>query len=294
MQTTKFYINGYRTNGGDVLSFEVTTEAALKAIELGNSLNGGANVLAKIKTGDHIWFIEVESVTTIPAEELLDGEDEDEVLSVFIGDVMEFIPDWNSRLEAEQYRQDRLNEIRNAWDKIEVENDPIKFIRSFFGSHDLTSTLGYLVSGKPFKTYDLSMAGNFKLGYKGANVDVEFGIDRKIDKYIDKLYDALESWAVYEDFVFNLTKKNTDLELKEGARLIATYGITDNVIRGKVEDLEYGVDCGFEHRSFIKYGVKIELDICNRYLNNVLLERIIEALASTLDITIPPLVEVLK
>ena len=293
MQTTQFYINGHIVNEGGMLSFSVTTKIALEAIELEKNLNG-QDMLAKIQTEDHIWYILVDSITTSPIEDLSITEEEDEVIEVFVGDKLEFLPGWNSLVEANEAKQERLNELRKAWDKIEVENDPIKFIRSYFSSHDLTSTLGYLVSGKPFKTYDLSMAGNFKLGYKGANVDVEFGLDRKLDKYIDKLYDVLESWAVYEDFVFNLTKKNVDLELKEGARLIATYGITDNVIRGKVEDFEYGVDCGFEHRSYIKYGIKIELDICNRYLNNVLLERIIESLASTLDITIPPLTDVLK
>lgn len=293
MQMTEFYINGYRVDRGPILSAPLTMEMAIGAIEL-QKANKDKDIIAKLRVGGFIYNMLVENIATSPIEDLSEVTELDHVLEIFVGDRNKDILDWNSLVEEERKRQEKQNALRNAWDNIEIEDDPIKYIRSYFGSHDLTSTLGYLVSGKPFKTYDLSMAGNFKLGYKGANVDVEFGLDRKLDKYIDKLYDVLESWAVYEDFVFNLTKKNVDLELKEGARLTATYGITDNVIRGKVEDFEYGIECGFKHRSYIKYGIKIELDICNRYLNNGRLERIIESLASGLDVTIPPLIEVLK
>ena len=293
MQMTEFYINGYRVDRGPILSAPITIEMALKAIEL-QKANEGKDIIAKLQVGGFIYNMLINNITTNPIEDLSDVTEIGHVLEIFLGDRNSDISDWKSLVAEEKKRQERLNNLQNTWDKIEIEQDPIKYIRSYFGSHDLTATHGHFISGKPFISYDLSMAGNFRLGYKGTNVDVEFGLDRKLDKYIDKLYDVLESWSVHEDFMFNLTKENTDLELKEGAKLIATYGITDNVIRGKVEDFEYGVTHGFEHRSYIKYGIKIELDICNRYLNNIRLERIIENLAKTLDITIPPLVEVLK
>lgn len=293
MQMTEFYINGYRVDRGPILSAPLTMEMAIGAIEL-QKANEGKDIIAKLQVGGFIYNMLVENIATSPIEDLSEVTEVSRVLEIFLGDRNSDILDWNSLVEEERKRQEKQNALRNVWDNIEIEDDPIKYIRSYFGSRDLAPTHGHFISGKPFIKYDLSMAGNFKLGFNGTNVDVEFGLDRKLDKYIDKLYDVLESWSVHEDFMFNLTKENTDLELKEGARLIATYGITDNVIRGKVEDFQYGIECGFEHRSYIKYGIKIELDICNRYLNNVRLERIIESLASTLDITIPPLVEVLK
>ena len=292
MQTTQFYINGHIVNEGGMLSFSVTTKMALEAIELEKNLNG-RDMLAKIQTEDHIWYILVDSITTSPIEDLSITEEEDEVIEVFAGDKLEFLPGWNSLVEANEAKQERLNELRKAWDKIEVEDDPIKYIRSYFGSHDLTATHGYRVSGKMFKTYNLSMAGDYTLGFKGRNVDVEFGIDRKIDTYIDKIYDVLESWAAYEDFACTLDSKNDRL-FQDGAKIYASYGIIDNIVRGKVEDLAYGPECGFTHQSYIKNGVQIELDICNRYLNDLNIEEILNSLTSDIDTKIPSLTDVLK
>lgn len=144
-----------------------------------------------------------------------------------------------------------------------------------------------------FKTYDLSTVGDYTIGFKGENVDVEFRIDRKLDTYIDKIYDVLKSWAAYEDFAYALDNKNDRL-FQNGARIDASYGIIDNVIRGKVENLGYGTECGYTHRSYNKYGVQIELDICNRYLNDLNIEEILNSLASDIDTNIPPLVDTLK
>ena len=157
----------------------------------------------------------------------------------------------------------------------------------------MTATHGYYAGGKMFKTYDLPTAGDYTIGFKGENVDVEFRIDRKIDTYIDKIYDVLKSWAAYEDFAYALDNKNDRL-FQNGARIDASYGIIDNVIRGKVEDLAYGTECGYTHRSYNKYGVQIELDICNRYLNDLDIEEILNSLASGIDTNIPPLVDTLK
>lgn len=34
MQSTEFFLNGYRVNGGDIMSFSITNSMALEAIEL--------------------------------------------------------------------------------------------------------------------------------------------------------------------------------------------------------------------------------------------------------------------
>lgn len=292
MQTTQFYINGYIVNEGGMLSFSITNRMALEAIELEKNLDG-KDMLAKIQTEDHVWYIAVDSVTTNPIEDLSITEEEDEVIEIFVGDKLEFLPGWNSLVEANKEKQERLNERRNAWDKIEIENDPIKYIRNYFCSHDMVTTHGYYAGGKMFKRHDLSMAGDYRMSFAGKNVDVEFGIDRKIDKYIDKLYDVLESWAAYEDFVYTLDNKNERL-FQNGVRIDASYGIIDNVVRGKVEDLGYGIECGFTHQSYTKNGIQIELDICNRYLNDFNIEEILNSLTRDIDASVPALVEVLK
>ena len=293
MEQPKFYINGYRVDRGPILSTPITTELALDVIEL-QKAHEDQDIIAKLQTGGYIWNILIENITTTPIEDLSNITEENHVLEVFLGDRNKDILDWSSLVEEEQKSVEKQNALRNAWDEIEIENDPIKFIRSYFGSSTLTATYGYLTSCRLFKRYNLSAVGDFKIGLKGANVDVEFGLDRKLDTYIEKLYDVLESWSAYENFLYNLTRSNEILVNDTDARIFATYGIKDNTIRGKVEDIKYGPQFGFEWRTFIKYGVKIELAICSRYLNNPRIENAISSIARELNTTIPPLVEVLK
>ena len=94
--------------------------------------------------------------------------------------------------------------------------------------------------------------------------------------------------------MYNLSRSNDNLVNDIGARIFATYGIKDNTIYGKVEDTKYGPQFGFEWRTFIKYGVKIELAICSRYIDNPRVENAISSIAYEVNPNIRPLVEVLK
>lgn len=292
MQNVQFYINGYRVDRGPILSAPITTELAIKAIEL-QKAHEGQDIIAKLRTGGYIWNILIENITTTPIEDLSNVTEENHVLEIFLGDRNKDILDWPSLIEEERKAQEQKDKLRADWDRIEIQSDPIALIREYFGSPDLTATYGYFTSCKLFKRYNLSPVGDFKIGLNGANVNVEFGISRKLDTYIDKLYDVLESWSAYENFLYKLAKSN-DILVNDGMKIFATYGLTDNTIRGKVEDNKYGPQFGFEWRSFIKYGVKIELAICSRYLNNPKIENAISSIAYVLNPKVPPLVEVLK
>lgn len=292
MQNVQFYINGYRVDRGPILSGLITTKLALEAIEL-QKANKDRDIIAKLQVGGFIYNMLVDNITTSPIEYLSDVTKESRVLEVFLGDRNKDISDWNSLVEEERKIQANLDTLHSAWDKIDVEDDPIKPIRSYFGSRDTKATSGYFVSGKLFKRYDISTCGDYKIGFRGGNLDVEFVLDRKLDIQIDKLYDTLESWAAYEDFAVTLRNVNADMETS-GARIIATYGITDNIIRGKVEDIKYGPQFGFEWRTYIKYDVEIELAVCSRYLNDSIIEKAIAHIARELDTKIPPLTEILK
>lgn len=292
MQNIQFYINGHRVDKGPILSAPITTELALGAIELQRA-HEDQDIIAKLRTGGYIWNILIENITTTPIEDLSNVTEENHVLEIFLGDRNKDILDWSSLVDEERQAQEQKDKLRADWNKIEIQSDPIALIREYFGSPNLTGTYGYLVGGKLFKRYNLSPVGDFKIGLKGTNVDVEFGLDRKLDTYISKLYDVLESWSAYENFVFNLARSNEKL-VGDGVRITATYGITDNTIRGKVEDIKYGPQFGFEWVKFIKYGVKIELAICSRYLNDLRAENAISSIARELNTEIPPLVEVLK
>ena len=294
MEQPKFYINGYRVDKGPILSAPITTELALEAIEL-QKAHEDQDIIAKLQTGGFIWNILIENITTTtPIEDLSNVTEEAHVLEVFLGDRKKDILDWSSLVEEERKAQEQKDKLRADWDAIEIQADPIALIRGYFGSPSLTATYGYLTSCRLFKRYNLTAVGDFKIGFNGANVDVEFGLNRKLNTSIDKLYDVLESWSAYENFLYNLSRSNDNLVNDIGARIFATYGIKDNTIYGKVEDTKYGPQFGFEWRTFIKYGVKIELAICSRYIDNPRVENAISSIAYEVNPNIRPLVEVLK
>lgn len=294
MKQPEFYINGYRVDKGPILSAPITTELVLEAIEL-RKAHESQDIIAKLQTGGFIWNILIENITTTPPiEDLSNVTEEAHVLEVFLGDRKKDILDWSSLVEEERKAQERKDKLRADWDAIEIQADPIALIREYFGSPNLTATYGYLTTCRLFKRYNLFAVGDFKIGLNGANVDVEFGLNRKLDTPIHKLYDVLESWSAYENFLYNLSRSNDNLVNDIGARIFATYGIKDNTIYGKVDDVKYGPQCGFEWRTFIKYGVKIELAICSRYIDNPRIENAISSIAYEVNPQIRPLVEVLK
>lgn len=229
MQSTEFFLNGYRVNGGDVLSFSITNKMAMEAIELQKSLNG-KDMIARIQVEDHTWFILVDSITTSPIEDLSAIEEEDEVVEIIVGNRDDYLPGWNSLVEARIKEQEKRDAVRSVWDRINLETDVVPYLRGYFHTDDLQ---------------------------------------------------------------YNLEEANKRLA-PCGARLYGSYGILDNTLRLKVEDTQYGTDCGFENRIFVKYGNKVDAYICNRLLNLSGLEEIITSLAEKLNTNIPPLVEVLK
>lgn len=292
MQNTQFWLNGYKVNEGRMFRFAITPKMASEALEIENKLNG-KSMLARIQTGDRIWFVNIENIIPSVDDDWSNIDEKDKVIEIFSGDILEYIPDWNSLVNAKQEEQDRRNAFRNAWDKIEIENDPIKLIRSHFSSHDMEVTYGRRDNGKAFKRYNLAIVNDSELSFKGRHLDVEFGLNKRFTN-TEKIYDILKSWVAYEDFLTKLADANIDIVLEENTCIYATYGIVNNTIRGKVEDLEYGVESGFEHRSYTKYGIQIELDICKRCLKSKVAEEAIASIAKDLDTSVPPLVEVLK
>ena len=291
MQSTEFFLNGYRVNGGDVLSFSITNKMAMEAIELQKSLNG-KDMIARIQVEDHTWFILVDSITTSPIEDLSAIEEEDEVVEIMVGNRDDYLPGWNSLVEARIKEQEKRDAVRGAWDRINLETDVVPYLRGYFHTDDMTTTSGKRVSGRPFIRYRLNVVGDFVFTYTSTFVETEFLVNSEYHDF-SKLSSILESWAAVENLQYNIEEANKRLA-PCGARLYGTYGILDNTLRLKVEDTQYGTDCGFENRIFVKYGNKVDAYICNRLLNLSGLEEIITSLAEKLNTNIPPLVEVLK
>ena len=292
MQNTQFWLNGYKVNEGRMFRFVITPKMVSEALEIENKLNG-KSMLARIQTGDRIWFVNIENIIPSVDDDWSNIDEKDKVIEIFSGDILEYIPDWNSLVNTKQEEQDRRNAFRNAWDRIKIENDPIKLIRSHFSSHDMEVTYGRRDNGKAFKRYNLAIVNDSELSFKGRHLDVEFGLNKRFTN-TEKIYDILKSWAAYEDFLTKLADANIDIVLEENTCIYATYGIVDNTIRGKVEDTKYGPQFGFEWVTFIKYGIKIKLAICSRYLNDLRAENAISSIARELNTEIPSLVEVLK
>ena len=124
MQSTEFFLNGYRVNGGDVLSFSITNKMAMEAIELQKSLNG-KDMIARIQVEDHTWFILVDSITTSPIEDLSAIEEEDEVVEIMVGNRDDYLPGWNSLVEARIKEQEKRDAVRGVWDRINLETDVV-------------------------------------------------------------------------------------------------------------------------------------------------------------------------
>ena len=291
MQSTEFFLNGYRVNGGGVLSFSITNKMALEAIELQKNL-GEKDMIAKVRCNEYSYCVLVDSITTSPKEDLDTIEEEDEVFEVLVGNKDTYLPDWNSLIETRIKEQEKRNAVRNTWDCINLEIDVVPYLRGYFNTPDMTTISGKRVCGNPYIRYRLDVVGDFVFTYTNAFVEVEFLVNPKKHDF-DKLSSILESWAAVENTQYNIEEANKRLE-PCGARLYGSYGILDNVIRLKVEDTQYGTECGFENKTFIKYGIKIDAYICNRLLNLNGLEETIDGLAKRIYPNIPPLVEVLK
>ena len=291
MQNVEFFLNGYRINGGDILSFSITNKMAMEAIELQKDL-GDKDLIARIQTDDTKWFVLVDSITTSPIEDLSTIEEEDVVAEILVGSKEDYLPNWNSLIEARVKEQEKRDAIRGVWDRINLETDVVPYLRGYFHTDDMTTIKGNRISGRPFIRYRLNVVGDFVFTYTNAFVETEFLVDTKKHDF-NKLSDILESWSAVENLQYHAEEANKRLE-PCGARLYASYGILDNVLRLKIEDTQYRTDCGFENRTYVKYGVKVDAYICNRLLNLNGLEEVITSLTGRLNTKVPPLVEVLK
>ena len=209
-----------------------------------------------------------------------------------------FITVYSFNQKQKQLAEDRIKEqekrdaVRGVWDRINLETDVVPYLRGYFHTDDMTTISGKRVSGRPFIRYRLNVVGDFVFTYTSTFVETEFLVNPEYHDF-SKLSSILESWAAVENLQYNLEEANKRLA-PCGARLYGSYGILDNTLRLKVEDTQYGTDCGFENRIFVKYGNKVDAYICNRLLNLSGLEEIITSLAEKLNTNIPPLVEVLK
>lgn len=291
MQSTEFFLNGYRVNGGDIMSFSITNKMALEAIELQKGA-GDKDMIAKVRCNEYSYCVLVDSITTSPKEDLSEIEEEEEVFEILVGNKESYLPGWDSLIEARVKEQEKRDAIRGVWDRINLETDVVPYLRGYFKTDDMTTIPGKRVSGRPFIRYRLNVVGDFVFTYTNAFVETEFLVDTKKHDF-NKLSDILESWSAVENLQYRVEEANKRLE-PCGVRLYASYGILDNVLRLKVEDTQYGTDCGFENRTYVKYGVKVDAYICNRLLNLNGLEEVITSLAGRLNTNVPPLVEVLK
>ena len=291
MQNVEFFLNGYRVNGGDIMSFSITNSMALEAIELQKNL-GEKDMIAKINCNEYSYCVLVDSITTSPKEDLSEIEEEEEVFEILVGNKESYLPGWDSLIEARVKEQEKRDAIRGLWDRINLETDVVPYLRGYFHTDDMTTIKGNRISGRPFIRYRLNVVGDFVFTYTNAFVETEFLVDAKKHDF-NKLSSILESWAAVENLQYNLEEANKHLE-RCGVRLYGSYGILDNILRLKVEDTQYGIDCGFENRTYVKYGNKVDAYICNRFLKLNDLEEVITSLAKRLDTKVPPLVEVLK
>lgn len=302
MLDAQFYLNGKKYNGGDVMSFPIETEQAVRIIQLLDNLkkdktlgDEGMEALAVVKTSRNgrNMTIAIDSITTNRVEdqyELDEDDDYREFVRIRIDRKDKAMPYWNELIKKREKLMARLANRQVEWEAIGIDTDVIRRIRSYFDSPCMTADCGYRVNGKPVVTYIVNPVGDFMLTFQGKNVDVEIKIGVKQAVARQDLA-VLRSWAAVQDFLFQLEEVN---KRAKGFVIYATYGIDNNKIRAKVLDAGCGTTFGFDKKVFNRYGVVIEADICSRYLNDHNVEEALTTLAREVDLKVPPLAEVLK
>lgn len=293
MQSTEFYLNGYTEEGGEILSFSITSKMAMEAIELQKDL-GDKDLIARIQTEDTKWFILVDSITTSPIEDLSTIEEEDTVAEILVGNKEEYLPNWYNKVNAAQKAAERKAANAAAWDAINVDHYPIDVIRKYFDSYNITGSMGYSYNKKPFKTFDISVVPDMEIAVKGELIDTKFGINAGHLKDGEKIYKILKAWNNYENLMAKIAEMN-DNAIKEGFEIEATYGVASNELVIKITDTECGADYGFETVYSNFKGVNAVVHTCSSLKSiNGRLEHYIWDLRSHINSNIPTLYDVLK
>lgn len=302
MLNMQFYLNGKKYNGGDVMSFPIETEQAIRIIQLLDNLkkdkissDEGMEALAVVKTSKNgrNMTIAIDSITTNCVEDQYEPDSDDEYrefVRILIDRKDKTMPYWNDLIKKREAHVAKLVNYQMEWDAITIDTDVIRRIRNYFYSPCMTADYGYRFNGKPFVTYAVSPVGDYILTFQGKNVDVEIKTNMK-KAVITQDLAVLRSWAAVQDFLFQLDEVN---KRAKGFIIYAVYGIDNNKIRAKVLDTECGTTFGFDKKVFNRYGVVIEADICSRYLDNHNVEEALTTLASEVDLKVPPLAEVLE
>ena len=302
MLEVNFYINGKVYNGGDVLSFPMEKDRGIKIIQLLDSLKENGvfdddelKALAVVKTSkeDKEMVIAITSITTEPEEDLHNAYDCGEIrefIRLSIDRMDNAIPNWNWLVEKEEKRREKLGEIQNQWDAINIDTDAIRRISIDVDGPRMTADFGQRVNGKPVVNYKIAVTGDYTLTFQGKRGDVEFQINGE-PRLFPNIFEILKSWSAVQDFLLKVEEINNRAS---GFIVYATYGIDDNKIKAKVLDTECGTTFGFHEKTYKKYGVDIEATICSRYADSNDVEEAFTSLASGVNKDIRPLAEVLK
>lgn len=295
MQNVEFFLNGFIEEGGDVMSFSLTTKMALEAIELVNSTEN-SDVIAKVAVNDadHEYYIVVDSITTSPVADLSAVEEEEEIVGLIVGDKLNYVPDWYNKVNAAQKAAERKAANAAAWGAINVDHYPIDAIRKYFDSYNITGSMGYSYNKKPFKTFGISVVPDMEIAVKGELIDTKFGINAGHLKDGEKIYKILKAWNNYENLMAKIAEMN-DNAIKEGFEIEATYGVASNELVIKITDTECGADYGFETAYSNFKGVNAVVHTCSSLKSiNGRLEHYIWDLRSHINSNIPTLFDTLK
>lgn len=293
MQSTEFYINGYTEEGGEILSFSITTKMAMEAIELQKSLDG-KDMIARISSDNYSYYLLVDSITTSSIEDLDGIEEEDEVSEVLVGNKEDYLPDWYNKVNAAQKAAERKAANTAAWDAINIDHYPVDAIRRYFDSYNILGEMGYSYNKKPFKAFNISVVPDMEIVVKGELIDTKFGINAGHLKDGEKIYKILTAWNNYENLMATIEKTNNSA-VKEGFEIEATYGVAGNELIVKITDTECGADYGFETVYSNFKGVNAVVHTCSSLKSiNGRLEHYIWDLRSNINSDLPTLFDVLK
>lgn len=237
MERTRFYVNGYRYNLGEILSFEISKHDFDMLYSIQSRSFEGENIIASLESGKANLedMILVKSITTKPLENetYMFKDTAFKLKAIYKNDPAELIPDFNMKVKPLDPEVKEIHNRQQEWERLKLDNDAVKRIREKLNGTNrpaiLTPTGMY-----SFKLlYNLDSVTEATLDCPDVYCSVSFGFSkhREIDM---KYHDLLKAWCNYERFQYAV-RFLQERELDQfGLVLEASYGLDDKILEVRI------------------------------------------------------------
>lgn len=236
MERTRFYINGYAYNLGEILSFEVTKHDFDYLYNIESSTFEGEHVIVSLEStkADLKETILVKSISTKPLqnETYMFKDTMFKLTNIRKGDPTILIPNFN--FKEQNNEEERVMHARQQeWERLQIETDAVKRIRETLHGHDVSSVMTKVGVYNYKTSYNLDNNIDASIEYNTEYLSTSFGVSkyRKIDT---KYHDLLKTWNAYESFQFFVRHLQQEVLEPYGLVLQAAYGLDDKILNIRI------------------------------------------------------------